>query len=169
MTQSVELGERLINILPKLRLYARKLVGDPARADDLVSTVTMKILDSDLQPDSNFNFDGYCMRTLQNTSKDAYKSAFAQHESLDQKADETGFDWSDSDSQNPERLSIADDLMAVLIQLSEDCQEVLTRLGMGFSYAEIAEDIGMEKSTVGVKALRCRKELLEVGGHLLER
>lgn len=163
----MSLRDNLCEAIPRLRLFARSIQFDHAKADDLVSRAYTKILEKESELEPNLNVVAYGITIIKNLTIDDAKSAFSDHDSLDEKYDTGGFEPPSRVSDEPESKTLLDDVMAVLKTMSQDCQDILSRLAIGLSYEEISSDLGWEKNTVGVRALRCRKTFAELGADLL--
>ena len=159
--------DKLSNSLPKLRLFARSVEYDRAKADDLVSRAVIKMLEKENQLDSSINIVAYAIRVIKNLVIDDSRSAFGKHESLDKKFEEDGFEAANRVDETPESNLLLDEIIVVLRKMSDDCQSVLTRLAVGLSYEEISLELGWAKNTVGVRTLRCRKLFVEMGAELV--
>ena len=159
--------DELAKAIPKLRLFARSLEQDHARADDLVSRTITKLLEKEGDLPDDLDVVPYAITIIKNLVKDDAKSAFSKHDSLDQKFEDDGFEAENRIDETPESNMLLDEIMVVLKKLSEDCQAVLSRLAIGLSYEEIASELSWERNTVGVRALRCRKSFAELGADLL--
>ena len=153
--------------IPKLRLFARSVEQDHARADDLVSRTITKLLERENELPAKFDLVPYSITMIKNLVKDDAKSAFGKHDSLDQKFEDDGFEPENRIDETPESTMLFDEIMAVLRTMSEDCQAVLSRLAIGLSYEEIGIELNWERNTVGVRALRCRKSFADLGADLL--
>ena len=163
----LSIRDDLSKSIPKLRLFARSVEYDHAKADDLVSRAVIKMLEKESQLDPLVNVIAYAITIIKNLVIDDSKSAFGKHDSLDKKLEEDGFEVANRLDETPESNLLLDDIMIVLRKMSDDCQSVLTRLAVGLSYEEISLELGWAKNTVGVRTLRCRKLFVEMGAELV--
>ena len=157
----------LAKAIPKLRLFARSVEHDHARADDLVSRTITKLLEKEHDLPDKLEVVPYAITVIKNLVKDDAKSAFGKHDSLDQKFEDDGFEPENRTDETPESSLLLDEIVIVLKKMSADCQAVLSRLAIGLSYEEIGIDLNWERNTVGVRALRCRKSFAELGADLI--
>jgi len=164
--------EDLKEALTKLMNYARSRTASPADAEDLVSRTIVKVLErEDELEQKGVNVEAYAITTMRNLSIDDHRARKRHKTDIgldenkgtsDPNANQMG--WSAQGGSNPgaESLAAINEIYRLILQLPEYCRDVLVMLGLEQTYAEIAESLGIDSSTVGTRALRCRKQLKEL-------
>jgi RNA polymerase sigma-70 factor, ECF subfamily len=143
----------LIEALPSLRAFARSRVHSGADADDFVQETIAKILAHESKIELGTKILPYGITVLKRLIIDGYRSAkpIAPMDEID--------DFP-SDAETPEGRAGAKEILKLVQSLPEMCREVLPMLGIGHTYEEISEALGIERNTVGTRLLRCRKQLV---------
>jgi len=159
------LTEEIENLIPRYRAYARSIASNSAEADDLVSEVTLKMIDRSKDFDfSSTNLAAYGIRSIRNLLIDQRRLSFNTHESID---DETfnideAFLAAGYIQSDPESSCLMEDILGKIRSLGTDCQSVMELFFIHrYSYQEIAEQLSWEPSTVGTRLLRCKKSFIE--------
>ncbi len=67
------IGEKLVEILPRLRLYARSLVFSEADADDLVQKTCVRALERQAQFQRGTSLIAWAITIMKNIQKDMWK------------------------------------------------------------------------------------------------
>ena len=152
-----DLGEKLVEALPRLRLYAKSLVPTFADADDLVQKTCLKILNRPDLYDPDKPLLPWAITILKNLKKDEWraeerKGEFGGPEDIYLIPDPL----SESRIENNVELKKID---ICIQQLPEDQREVLVLLGGGLKYEEIAELLEIPIGTVMSRLSRARKAL----------
>ena len=144
----------LLAELPRLRRYARALVGDRAAADDLVQDTLERAWTRIGQWQANSNLRAWLLSIMHNLRIDQLRRPMLQLTPLD----ESGLDY-------PTRATQTDgielgDLSLALQQLPEEQRAVLLLLALeDMSYAEIATTLGIPSGTVMSRLARGRERL----------
>jgi len=146
----------LIEHIPRLRRYARALVRDPARADDLVQdTLERALVKLDLwQPGSNLR--AWLFTLMHNLFVNQARSRREADSALDE-----ALDIPVSGGQM-EALT-ARDIQAALARLPEAQREVLLLVGLEqFAYEEAARVLGVPVGTVMSRLARARERMRQL-------
>ena len=151
------LKEKLVQALPRLRLYAGSLVPTFVDADDLVQKTCLKILNRPELYDPDKPLLPWAITILKNLKKDEWraeerKGEFGGPEDIYLIPDPL----SESRIENNVELKKID---ICIQQLPEDQREVLVLLGGGLKYEEIAELLEIPIGTVMSRLSRARKAL----------
>jgi RNA polymerase sigma-70 factor, ECF subfamily len=151
---------QLIELLPRLRRFARTLTRSAADADDLVQTCIERALGRRAQWTPGTRLDWWTMRILKNAWIDETRSrgrrsgVFSGPESMDSVADPSVAGPSERD----EGLAIAQ----AMAHLPEDQRlAVALVLVEGLSYAEAAKVLEIPPGTLTSRLVRGRMALME--------
>lgn len=152
---------QLIDLLPRLRRFARTLVSAPADADDLVQTTVERALARRGQWREGTRLDWWTMRILKNAWIDQGRSSQRRGQVVDF-ADNAEFIADPTQAGEAERVGA----MAVeqaMTRLPED-QRVAVALVLveGFSYAEAADLLQIPAGTLTSRLVRGRTALLDI-------
>ncbi len=149
------LGEEIIQLLPRLRRFARALAGNPHDADDLVQIAIERALARSAQLREGAPLSSWMFGILRNAWIDESRGRarrnrlFAPAELGEHVADPTG-------GQQPESLGV----QAAVANLPEEQREVIGLvLVEGLSYREAAEILGVPVGTVTSRLARAREAL----------
>ncbi len=146
----------LLAAVPDIRYFARNLTRNWDAADDL----TQDVLEKAIKRRDHFkggNIAAWLMTMTRNLFTDQYRSK--------QRKPEVPFDPGRDPRVNPgsvDQQDIMDDLNNAMSRMTQSCQEILSMIGIGYKYAEIALAVGIEKGTVMSRLSRCRKKLAEI-------
>jgi RNA polymerase sigma-70 factor (ECF subfamily) len=149
----------LIEMLPRLRRYARMLTGDRTRADDLVQDALERALERESTFRSGGNLRPWLFSLMHNLFVDGMRTREA-------------IDWSIDSEELPELASPhqADpaelrDIRIALQKLSTDQREVLLLVAVeGLRYREAAETLALPVGTVMSRLARARGKMQELLG-----
>ena len=147
----------MIEALPRWRAFALSRAANVDDADDFVSYAIVKIMErhraSPFEPDDNI--EAFGITVIRNRMIDNARSREIQKtDNVDDIDDEGG-----PSAGSPETSTYTQEVLRLIGQLCEVCREILMLCGEGYSYAEIAEDLGININTVGTRLLRCRQKL----------
>jgi RNA polymerase sigma-70 factor (ECF subfamily) len=149
------LGEDIIQLLPRLRRFARTLAGNPHDADDLVQIAIERALARSAQLREGAPLSSWMFGILRNAWIDESRGRtrrnrlFAPEELGEHVADPTG-------GQQAESLIV----QAAVASLPEEQREVIGLvLVEGLSYREAAEILGVPIGTVTSRLARGREAL----------
>ena len=149
---------RIADELPRLRRYARALMKDPDRADDLVQETVVRALSKAhlWKPDTDLR--AWLFTLMHNQYVNAIRSAVRRgsHSSLDA-ALEIG-----RPGNQTEHLELRD-FRAALDRLPGEQREVVLLIGLeGLKYEEVAAITGVPVGTVRSRLSRARETLREM-------
>jgi RNA polymerase sigma factor (sigma-70 family) len=152
---------QLIDLLPRLRRFARTLVTAPADADDLVQTTVERALARRDQWREGTRLDWWTMRILKNAWIDQGRSSQRRGQVVD-------FAEAAEFLADPTQAGEADRVGAMAVaqamsRLPED-QRVAVALVLveGFSYAEAADLLSIPPGTLNSRLVRGRTALMEM-------
>jgi RNA polymerase sigma factor (sigma-70 family) len=140
--------------LPRLRRYARALVGDKAAADDLVQDTLERAWARFAQSKIGNNFRGWLFSIMHNLRMDQFRRAELPTDSFE-----------DEDFEMPTRATQADqlevrDLDAALGQLPDEQRAVLLLIALEeMSYDDVARTLNIPPGTVMSRLARGRERL----------
>jgi len=155
------LGEEIIQLLPRLRRFARALVGNPHDADDLVQIAIERALARSQQLRAGAPLSSWMFGILRNAWIDETRSRarrsrlFAPEELGEHVADPTG-------GQQAESLVVQEAVGALPAEQREVIGLVLIE---GLSYREAAEILGVPVGTVTSRLARAREALQTMLGN----
>ena len=149
----------LVQILPRLRRFARGLAGAADQADDLVQTSVEKALRNLDSFTSGTRLDAWMFRIIRNTWIDTVRSRKTT-EPFDTDAADT-LAGSDGRTTTEARLHLAE-VRRAMAQLPEDQRVVLMLVCVeGMRYREVAEALDIPEGTVMSRLSRARLALAE--------
>ena len=154
---NTDIGIKLTEILPRLRLFARSRVFSEAEADDLVQETCLKVIDREQQFDADTNLLAWSITIMKHIQIDSSRSARNRYETTS----------ADDILDRPDGLAVRavesrlelNEVHIALHKLPEEQREVLALMGGGFSYREISEAMGIPMGTVMSRLARGRVEL----------
>jgi RNA polymerase sigma-70 factor (ECF subfamily) len=156
-----DLGERIVQLLPRLRRFARSLANSVQDADDLVQLAIERALSRSNQLRPEAQLSSWMFGILRNAWIDESRARgrrarlFAPEELGENVADPTA-------NQHADALSVQD----AMAQLPVDQREVVSLvLVEGLSYKEAAEIIGAPIGTVTSRLARGRDSLQALLGN----
>jgi len=155
-------ADSVISHIPRLRRYARALVGDAARADDLVQDTLERACQkwslwrapaASMDADEHKALRSWLLTLMHNLYANQWRqTGRAQTVDLD--------DVLDMGHDPTPQMGLRLDLERVLALLTPAAREVLLLVGMEqFSYAEAAEMLGVPVGTVMSRLARAREQL----------
>ena len=143
--------------LPRLRRYARAMLGDRAAADDLVQDTLERAWSRFAQWRAGSDLRAWLFGIMHNLRVDQLRRGVLPTHSLDDEACEVPTRPTQSD-----RLEVMD-LESALRQLPDDQREVLLLVALEeMSYAEIAAALGIPIGTVMSRLSRGRERLRQI-------
>lgn len=147
----------IIAELPRLRRYARAMLGDRAAADDLVQDTLERAWSRFAQWRAGSDLRAWLFGIMHNLRVDQLRRGSLPTLSLDDDACEVPTRPTQSD-----RLEVMD-LESALRQLPDDQREVLLLVGLEeMTYAEIAAALGIPIGTVMSRLSRGRERLRQI-------
>ena len=146
--------EQLLGAIPRLRRYARSLVHDAAKADDLVQSALERALTHWHQFDQRRDMLVWLLAIAHNAQRDQqrrdHRLSVLDPEQLQHVQDERG---SDAGAD----VALQMDLTAALLRLNPDQREALLLVCVEqLSYAEVAEVTRVPVGTVMSRVCRAR-------------
>ncbi len=147
----------LLAELPRLRRYARALVGDRAAADDLLQDTLERAWARSRQWRAGGNLRAWLFSIMHNLRVDQLRHGGPSMQSLD-----------DEDCLLPERPTQSDrlevlDLEAALARLPEEQRAVLLLVGLeDMRYEDVAATLGIPLGTVMSRLSRGRERLRQL-------
>jgi len=149
----VDDGQRIVELIPRLRRYARALVRDRARADDLVQDTLERAWNKFHLWRPGSDLRAWLFTVMHNVHVNQVR-AFRDHAQLDDEAAEMGVPGVQGAS-----LEIRD-LETALAALPAEQREVLLLIAIeDMSYAEVARTLGIPIGTVMSRLSRAREKL----------
>lgn len=156
MTQDVQ--AELIQLLPRLRSFARSLTGAPDQADDLVQAAVEKGLRNLSSFAPGTRLDAWMFRIIRNCWIDALRARRATV-GLDVELEET-LAGEDGRTTSEARLHLAD-VRRAMMGLPEDQRAVLMLVCVdGLRYREVAQVLEVPEGTVMSRLSRARLALV---------
>lgn len=143
--------------IPRLRRYARALLGDRAAADDLVQDTLERAWTRFAQWRAGSDLRAWLFSIMHNLRVDQLRRPALPTETLDEVAGQVPTRPTQSD-----QLEVMD-IESALRQLPEDQREVLLLVGLDdMSYAEVASALGIPLGTVMSRLSRGRERLRQI-------
>ena len=143
--------------LPRLRRYARAMLGDRAAADDLVQDTLERAWSrlSQWRPGSDLR--AWLFGIMHNLRVDQLRRGALPTQSLDEEADDVPIRATQTD-----RLEVMD-IESALRQLPDEQREVLLLVALEeMSYADVAVALGIPVGTVMSRLSRGRERLRQI-------
>ncbi len=150
----------IVAMMPQLRVFARSLSHNPAKADDSVQDTIVKTLSNIESFREGSNLRAWMFTILRNT----FYSDLRKHQREVEDADGV---HASRLAELPRQNGVVDlqDFKLVFAKLCADHREVLTLVGgSGFSYEEAAEVCGCPVGTIKSRMNRARRRLGELMG-----
>ena len=152
--------DELVATLPRLRRYARLLVGDRSRADDLVQDTLARAIERESSFRTGQNLRAWLFALMHNLFVDGLRNREA-------------IDWSADPETAPEPTGSASDPVQLreihdaLEKLPVDQRAVLVLVGLeGLRYREAADVLGLPLGTVMSRLARAREKMQELLGEV---
>jgi len=163
--------EQMVQHIPSMRRYARALLGDRERADDLVQDTLARGLDKMRLWAPGTDMRAWLFSIMHNLFVNAYKKSSRQPACYPL----SELDEASARDSRPDQLLQLSDLEAGLKQLLPEQKEVLLLITIeGMSYQEVSEILNIPRGTVMSRLHRAREHLRrwmsgEVQGHVFLR
>lgn len=155
-----EVRRQLVELLPRLRRFARVLTRDPADADDLVQVALERALTRANQWRRDTKLAGWMFGIMRNAWIDEVRSRQRRGQTF--LPEEAGEDVGTSPARSDE---IALSIRQAVLQLPEDQRTaVMLVLVEGLSYAEAAEVLDLPEGTLTSRLARARVALQRMLG-----
>jgi len=158
---AVNIEEQMIEALPRWQAFALSRAGSVDDAYDLVSRANVRTMErhraSPFEPDTT-NIEAFGITVIRNLMIDDARSRQTRKTDNVDDIDDAG----GPSASNPETSIFTQEVLRLIRQLSEDCREILTLCGIGYSYAEIAEALDIKIGSVQSRLFRCRQKLKDL-------
>jgi RNA polymerase sigma-70 factor (ECF subfamily) len=154
-----DLGEELIELMPRLRRFASGLSGSLDRGDELVQAACERLLrhQDRLRPDTRL--DSWLYRVIRNLHLDGLRAQAVRDRSAEQIRQTADLRLVGGDRLD-EHLQLHE-VNQALQQLSEEHRSALMLICVeGLSYREAAEALGVPMGTVTSRLVRARQALM---------
>jgi RNA polymerase sigma-70 factor, ECF subfamily len=149
----------MVVLVPKLRRFARSLVGHVQDADDLVQAACEKALRNADQFRAGTRMDSWMYRIIQNLWLDDRRRDRTRGTAVD--PDDAYLSDEGKAAQLPEDRMMLAQTRAAMLTLPEGQREVLSLIAIeGLSYKETAEVLDLPIGTVMSRLSRAREALL---------
>lgn len=153
----------LLDLLPRLRRFARSLAIHPADADDLCQVALEKALKAEAQWEAGTRLDSWMYRIMRNCWIDEVRARKRRAESF--ASEEEGWTVGDDDDRRIEaRVELANVDRAMAALPPEQREVIALILVEGLAYKEAAELLDLPMGTVTSRLVRGRQALMEMLG-----
>lgn len=153
----------LLDLLPRLRRFARALAIDPADADDLCQIALEKALKAEGQWARGTRLDSWMYRIMRNCWIDEVRARRRRAETF--VAEEAGLDVGDADHQRIEARAELGKVDRAMAALPPEQREIIALILVeGLAYKEAAELLDLPMGTVTSRLVRGRQALMEMLG-----
>jgi RNA polymerase sigma-70 factor (ECF subfamily) len=137
--------------------FARKRVGDPHLAEDIVQESLLKALEAERTPTENGDVVAWFYRILRRSIIDLYRRNDARARALE-KFEAESPDFPDEEAKR----DVCGCLRGLLAKLPDQYREILERIDLGgSSIKSVADEIGQSANNLTVRLHRARKQLRE--------
>jgi RNA polymerase sigma-70 factor, ECF subfamily len=148
--------DQLVELIPRLRRFARALTRSEADADDLAQAAIEKALVNAASWQAGSRLDSWIYRIAQNLWRDELRAHRRRAEPLDSAGELAGEDGRETFTQRIQAQEVAD----AFEQLPEDQRLVLALVALdGLSYQQAADTLGVPIGTVMSRLARARGRL----------
>ena len=153
------LGQQLVELLPRLRRFAYGLTGNVEKADELLQAACERALAKSVHWQVGSRLDYWMYRIIRNLHIDELRALDVRKRSLDEISA-----MSEQESESRyilESQIAAEEVHRAMQGLSEDHRTILLLVGVeGYSYKEVAEILQIPMGTVTSRLIRARKALI---------
>jgi RNA polymerase sigma factor (sigma-70 family) len=145
----------LLKNLDMFIAFARKRVGDPHLAEDLVQDSLLKALQADRKPDSSEDVVAWFYRILRRSIIDLYRRNDVRSRALEKLQAEP------AEHPDPQtEAEICNCFKSLMADMPQSYQELLTKIDLeGGSLPEVAQSLGETANNARVRLHRARKQL----------
>lgn len=163
-TRNVTGFERdLLDLLPRLRRFARSLTLDPADADDLCQIALERALKAEDQWTEGTRLDSWMYRIIRNCWVDELRSRRRRGETVP--VDGDGLDLPDAGDRQMEARVELNNVDRAMAALPPEQREVIALvLVEGLAYREAAELLDLPMGTITSRLVRGRQALMNYLG-----
>lgn len=153
----------LLDLLPRLRRFARSLTLDAADADDLCQLALERALKAENRWAKGTRLDSWMYRIIRNCWIDELRSRRRRGETV--AIDVDGFDLPDAGDRQMEARAELNNVDRAMSALPPEQREVIALvLVEGLAYREAAELLDLPMGTVTSRLVRGRQALMELLG-----
>jgi len=153
----------LLDLLPRLRRFARALALDAADADDLCQIAIERALKAEAQWQVGTRLDSWMYRIMRNSWIDEVRARKRRGETF--VAEEEGEMVGDTDDRRIEARVELNKVDRAMAALPPEQREVIALILVeGLAYKEAAETLGLPMGTVTSRLVRGRQALMELLG-----
>jgi RNA polymerase sigma-70 factor (ECF subfamily) len=153
-----DLRRRLPELLPRLRLRAKRLCSRESDAHDLVQDTALRALTYEARFEPGTNLYAWLERMLVNLFVSRYRRSARERRALGALADDP-CSWLHADAP-PAMATLGPQAAVVLAQLSEPFRRVVELVDLSeFSYEDAANTLGVPVGTVMSRLHRARRQL----------
>lgn len=153
----------LLDLLPRLRRFARSLAIQPADADDLCQVALEKALKAEAQWVPGTRLDSWMYRIMRNCWIDEVRARQRRAETF--VPEEDGLVVGDADDRRIEARVELGNVDRAMAALPSDQREVIALILVeGLAYKEAAELLDLPMGTVTSRLVRGRQALMEMLG-----
>ncbi len=153
----------LLDLLPRLRRFARSLTLDPADADDLCQIALERALKAEDQWTEGTRLDSWMYRIIRNCWVDELRSRRRRGETVP--VDGDGLDLPDAGDRQMEARVELNNVDRAMAALPPEQREVIALvLVEGLAYREAAELLDLPMGTITSRLVRGRQALMNYLG-----
>jgi len=158
-------GDELVQLLPRMRRFARGLARDGADGDDLCQATIERALKSSQQWQGGTRLDAWVYTIMRNIWVDQVRARNRRSQTF--VTEEAGLDVGDAGDAAIEANVELGNVGRAMDQLPHDQREaVMLVLVEGFAYKEAAEIIGCPMGTLTSRLVRGREALMRALGEV---
>lgn len=152
----------LLDLLPRLRRFARSLAIDAADADDLCQVALEKALKAEAQWEPGTRLDSWMYRIMRNCWIDEVRARRRRSETF--VAEEEGVEVGEADRRIEARVELGHVDRAMAALPPEQREVIALILVEGLAYKEAAELLDLPMGTITSRLVRGRQALMELLG-----
>jgi len=158
-----EFERALLDLLPRLRRFARALTLDHADADDLCQTALERALKAEASWEKGSRLDSWMYRIIRNCWIDEVRARKRRSETF--VAEEAGASVGQADDRRIEARVELGNVDRAMAELPPEQREVIALILVeGLAYREAAELLDLPMGTVTSRLVRGRQALMEMLG-----
>lgn len=154
----MNIENKIVDTLPRLRKFAYGLTGSIEKGDDLVQSTCVRAIEKSNQWQVGTKFDSWMFRIAKNIFTDSWRKQKVQNRVLEQIKQE-----SDKRLENDQLDSYVSfcDVREAMNRLSKEHKVILMLVCVeGYSYQESSEILNVPVGTVASRVVRARNALL---------
>lgn len=159
----VDIENKIVEVLPRLRRFSYALTGSVEKGDDLVQSACLRAIEKSSQWKEDTKFDSWIFRIAKNIFTDEWRTQKVKERAFDQiqQEIETNLDYAQLDSY----VSLHE-VGRAMQKVSQDHKAILMLICVeGYTYKEVSEILDIPVGTVASRVIRARASLFaEIGG-----